>query len=312
MGICAYIDILGFKNFVNENSEGAIKVLQNYQVQLQFLDKFPKGDTYTTPYKTDSFNYLVPFSDSIFFYSEKPSEFVMQLSNFVNGSFSFTSDAFSNPEDAEHPENVNERGAVMEEGKVVMKNFPSKWYPLLFRGGIGFGDARVMELHCIHNGEKKKTPFVFGNSVIEAVKMETVQVNNENIKGPRILCTSELYNQLNERAKKIVHPAFDKPEFYEVNWTAVHYLMTDDPNPWFVNQLLMNDFYLHMLVPASSLWRAYRNTATELHYRNFIKLIVKGVQHYFSGTEYLNQVNIYIKESIEKENLSEISDYLLN
>lgn len=312
MGICAYIDILGFKNFVNENPQGAIKVLQNYQVQLQFLDKFPKEDSYTAPYKTDSFNYLIPFSDSIFFYSEKPSEFVMQLSNFVNGGFSFTSDAFSNPEDPEHPENVNERGAVIEKGKVVMKDFPSKWYPLLFRGGIGFGDARVMELHCIHNGEKKKTPFVFGNSVIEAVQMETVKVNDENIKGPRILCTVEFYNQLNARAKKIVHPAFDKPEFYEVNWTAVHYLMTDEPNEWFVNQLLMNDFYLHMLVPASSLWRAYRNTSTELHYRNFLKLIVKGVQHYFFGTEYLNQVNTYIKESLEKEKLTDVSDYLLN
>lgn len=75
---------------MNENPEGAIGALQNYQVQLQFLDKFPEGGTYTTPYKTDSFNYLIPFSDRIFFYSEKPSEFIMQLSNFVNGSFSFT------------------------------------------------------------------------------------------------------------------------------------------------------------------------------------------------------------------------------
>jgi hypothetical protein len=311
MGICAYIDILGFKNFVKENSEGAIRVLQNYQVQLQFLDNFPKEDNYTAPYKTDSFKYLIPFSDSIFFYSEKPSEFVMQLSNFVNGSFSFTSDAFSNSEDAEHPENVNERGAV-EEGKVVMKIFPAKWYPLLFRGGIGFGDASVMELHCIHDGEKKRTPFVFGNSVIEAVKMETVQVNNENIKGPRILCTVEFYNQLNDRAKKIVHPAFDRPEFYEVNWTAVHYLMTDEPGPWFVSQLLMNDFYLHMLVPASSLWKAYRGTQGAMHYKNFLKLIVKGVQYFFSGTEHLNQVNAYIKESLVKEDLEDISDYLLN
>lgn len=312
MGICAYIDILGFKNFVNENPQGTLMVLQNYQVQLQFLDKFPNDNTYTAPYKTDSFNYLIPFSDSIFFYSEKPSEFVMQLSNFVNGSFSFTSDAFSNPEDPLHPENVTEKGAVVEDGKVVMKDFPAKWYPLLFRGGIGFGDARVMELNCIHNGEKKKTPFVFGNSVIEAVKMENVKVNDEKIKGPRILCTAGFYKGLNERAKKIVHPAFDSPEFYEVNWTAVHYLMTDEPNPRFVNQLLMNDFYLHMLVPASSLWKAYRKTGTEMHYRNFLKLIVKGVQHYFFGTEYLNQVNTYIKESLEKENLTEISDYLLN
>lgn len=41
MGICAYIDILGFKNFVNENPHGAIMVLQNYQVQLLFPETSP-------------------------------------------------------------------------------------------------------------------------------------------------------------------------------------------------------------------------------------------------------------------------------
>lgn len=312
MGICAYIDILGFRSFVNENQNGAIMLLQNYQVQLQFLKDFPKNDAYTAPYRKDSFKYLIPFSDSIFFYCEQPSEFVMQLSDFINGSFSFTSDAFSNPEDPEHPENVNEKGVIWEDGKAVVKNFPAKWFPLLFRGGIGFGDARVMELSCIHNGTMTKTPFVFGNSAIEAVKMESVKVCNENIKGPRILCTKEFFTQLNERAKKIVHPAFDKPELYEVNWTAVHYLMTDDLNEWFVNQLLLNDFYIHMLVPASGLWKAYRITGNELHYRNFLKLIVKGVQHFFQGTEYLHQANTYIKESIEKEELNDIAEYLLN
>jgi hypothetical protein len=88
--------------------------------------------------------------------------------------------------------------------------------------------------------------------------------------------------------------------------------MTDEPGPWFVSQLLMNDFYLHMLVPASSLWKAYRGTQGAMHYKNFLKLIVKGVQYFFSGTEHLNQVNAYIKESLVKEDLEDISDYLLN
>ena len=148
MGICAYIDILGFKNFVNENPQGTLMVLQNYQVQLQFLDKFPNDNTYTAPYKTDSFNYLIPFSDSIFFYSEKPSEFVMQLSNFVNGSFSFTSDAFSNTEDPLHPENVTEKGAVVEDGKVVMKDFPAKLYDSIWY----YDDERNLK-----NNESAKT-----------------------------------------------------------------------------------------------------------------------------------------------------------
>jgi hypothetical protein len=310
MGICAYIDILGFSYFVKEDPQGAIMLLQNYQVQLQQLSEMPKQDEYLTPYRKDSFKYLIPFSDCIFFYSDQPSEFVMQLSGFVNGSFTFTSNAFSNPEDKDHPENVTEKGVVWENGKAIVKDFPAKWYPLLFRGGIGFGDAKVFELNCIHDSKPAKTPFVFGNSVIEAVRMEDIKVNEEKIKGPRILCTQEFYNQLNERARKIVHPAFDKPDLFEINWTAVHYLMTDELNEWFVNQLLMNDFYLQLFHPAASLWRAYQKTGNEPHYRNFLKLIVRGVQHYLSGTQYITQAENFIKESIGKEELESLSKFL--
>jgi hypothetical protein len=312
MGICAYIDILGFKYFVNENQEGAIKILQNYQVQLELLDNLPKKDDYLTPYRMDSIKYLIPFSDSIFLYSEQPSEFVMQLANFINSSFSFTSSAFSNPENPDYPEDVTEIGIVWEDGKPITKDYPSKWFPLLFRGGIGYGDARIMELKSIHNNNIVKTPFVFGTSVLEAVKMESIKINNENIKGPRIICTSEFYEQLNERTKKIVHKAFDLPDFYEVNWTAIHYLMTDDFNNWRVDNLLLNDFYLQMFVPATGLWKAYRTTSNEKHYKNFLKLVVKGVQHFFNDTPYRGKSNIFINDSIEKEGLNEIGEFLIN
>lgn len=312
MGICAYIDILGFKSFVNENTDGAIRLLQNYQVQLQFLDQFLKKDDYSIPYRKDSIKYLIPFSDSIFFYSEQPSEFVMQLSDFINSSFSFTSDAFSNPEDPNHPENVSEQSIDYKDGKVIVNSIPSKWYPLLFRGGIGNGDAQIMELQCIHNSILTKTPFIFGNSVIEAVKMETIKVNEENIKGPRILCTKEFYELLNTRAKKIVHPAFDCPDFYELNWTAIHYLMTDDLNEWRITNLLTNDFFINMFVPASGLWKAYKNTINEKHYRNFLKLIVKGIVHYVNDTEFVDQTNTFVRKSIDQVELNEIDEYLLN
>ena len=311
-GICAYIDILGFTNYVNENRRGAIMLLQNYQVQLQQLGDFLQEDNYTIPYQQNSFKYLIPFSDSIFFYSEKPSEFVMQLSNFINESFSLTSHVYTNPEDPEHPENVTERGVAIEGGKMIVKDFPAKWFPLLFRGGIGYGDASVMQLNCIHDGGLSKTPFVFGNSVIDAVKMETLSLQGEKLKGPRILCTKDLFNELNERAKKIVHPAFDMPGYYEVNWTAVHYLMTDSLNDYNVNNLLINDFYLNMLTPATGLWKAFEKSTSSLHYKNFLKLIVRGVQHYFIGTEFHTKVNSRVKDYLEKEGLSNLTEYLMS
>lgn len=314
-GTCAYIDILGFKNFVQENSEGALKLLQNYQMQLNFFIEESKGGEYLTPYKGDSFKYLIliPFSDCIFFYSDNPSAFALQLANFINGSFSFTSNTFVSPEDESYPENVTERGVEIVDGKPVIRSYPSKWYPLLFRGGIGHGDAKVFELYGIQNGAMTKTPFVFGNSVIEAVQMETIeQKNGIKVKGPRILCTKEYYNKLDTRAKKIVHPAFDFQGYYELNWTAIHYVMTDNLNYWFVEQLLNNDFN-NIFCPAASLYRAYRNNSiSEPHYRNFLKLIVRGLYHYLEETEYWQIAEKHIITKINEEELSNIQTFLFD
>ncbi len=304
--ICCFIDILGFSDFVKEDPRGAIYLLQNYQMQLLQLGETPNANEYLTPYRKDSFKYLIPFSDSIFFYSENASDFVLQLSTFIHGSFSFTSNAFSKPENPIHPENVTERSIKIENGKVITKNHSAKWYPLLFRGGIGFGDAKVFELNGIQDGKPAKTPFVFGNSVVEAVKYEQLKT-----KGPRILCNKVFYDQLNSRAKRIVHQTFEKSELYEVNWTAVHYLMTNDLNNWYVEQLLLNDFYLNLLVPASNLWRAYNHLKFSHHYYNFIKLIVKGVQHFFSDTTYASEINESIKKYLIKVNLADKIDDLL-
>jgi hypothetical protein len=306
-GICCYIDILGFSNFVKEDPRGAIYLLQNYQTQLLQFGEIPKGDEYLTPLRKDSFKYLIPFSDSIFFYSENASDFVLQLSNFLNGSFTFTSDAFANPEDPNHPENITEKSFDYVEGNIVANNHSAKWYPLLFRGGIGFGDAKVLELNGISDGKSSKTPFVFGNSVIEAVKFE-----QSGVKGPRILCGGAFYDQLNQRAKTIVHPCFDNPNLFEINWTAAQYVMSDDLNDFFVEQLLVNDFYLALLVPAANLWKAYNHLSVSQHYYNFLKLIVVGVQHYFAGTTYVERVNKVVRGYLIKENLADKADDLLN
>ena len=139
---------MGFSNFfVKEDPRGAIYLLKNYQAQLVQFQEIPKGDEYLTPYRRDSFKYLIPFSDSIFFYSENLIDFALCAGSLLfSDSFSFTSDAFSNPEDPKHPENITERSVEHENGKVITKNHSAKWYPLLFRGGISFGDSKPYEL----------------------------------------------------------------------------------------------------------------------------------------------------------------------
>jgi hypothetical protein len=311
MGTCAYLDLLGFEFFVKNDPDGALKVLQNYQVQLSLETPLQPSDSYLDPYRLDSFKYMIPFSDSIFLYADDPSKFVLQLANFVNGSFSFTSDAFASPEDPNHPEKVTEKMIVMEEGHPVVKNLPANWYPVLFRGGIGYGDAMPMQLNGIHDGIRVKTPFIFGQSVIEAVRMELSSVPGEKIKGPRLLCSRDFHDALDERAQRIVHPAFDEPNLYEVNWTAVHYLMSDELTDFFVRQLLINDFS-NIFRPAANLWRAYRTILPiEPHYRNFLKLIVIGLQHFLSGSGFEDKGAEFISTSIEIFGIAELRDFLL-
>lgn len=312
MGTCAYLDLLGFEFFVKNDPEGALKVLQNYQVQLAFDTPLQPCDPYLDPYRLDSFKYVIPFSDSVFFYADDPSKFVLQLANFVHGSFSFTSDAFTMPEDPKHPEKVTEKTVVWENGHPVMKDLAANWYPVLFRGGIGYGDAAPMELNAIHDGKPVKTPFVFGWSVIEAVRMELSSVRGEKIKGPRLLCSHDFYDVLNERARRIVHPAFGESNLYEVNWTAVHYLMSDNLTDFFIEHLLMNDFS-HILRPAANLWRAYQAMSLiEPHYRNLLKLIVKGLQHFLMGTGYEKKGAEFVAASIEIMGLTDLRDFLLD
>lgn len=289
-GICCYIDILGFKEFIKENQAGARSLLENYQHQLE--------DENLTSYS--SFKYFIPFSDSIFIYTEKEnaSNFVMQLSKFIEQSYRITSDAYSRPENPEHPEDVTLKGYALENDIPTKKSFKAKWYPLLFRGGIGYDEIEVSQLRGILKNEAKFVGSIFGKSVVEAVKYE-----QSGLKGPRVFCGKDFYNLLDNNAKKIVHPAFDNSELYEVNWTAVNYLNYKKLDEKRVDILLINEFNMEFLIPASNLWKAYNHLIFSNHYYCFLKLIIKGVQHFFSNTEYIAKVNNSIKHYLKEVDL---------
>jgi hypothetical protein len=314
-GICAYIDILGFSNHIKSDPQTALHLLQNYQAVLGTGSYQAARDESLMPYCQESFKYFIPFSDSIFLYSEKPCDFVQQLSHFVHSSFSFTSNQYKTPEDPKYPHKVTVRAFEIEDGKPITKEYEEDWPPLLFRGGIGLGNATVIELNAIHNGLGVKTPAVFGKSVVDAVKLE-----QSGVKGPRILCDQNLYDQLDDRTKRIVHPASDVKGCYDINWTAIDYLAYEEQifNPediasveWFIDQLLTNHFYLEMLVPATNLWKAYNHLNIAPHYFGFLRLIVQGVLHFFESSDYYDQVRSKVAAHIEKLGIADKADDLM-
>lgn len=99
--IVAYIDLLAFSNHVRKNTGDAMMVFSNYNTILH--SKIRDGiahpvDSYSSELQElarntsiDSFEYFIPFSDSIFIVSDDVNSFIPQLSSFVYGCFHITS-----------------------------------------------------------------------------------------------------------------------------------------------------------------------------------------------------------------------------
>lgn len=314
-GVCAYIDILGFSNHVKNDPEAALQLLQNYQAILAIGSlEVPTNNSFA-PYHRNSFKYFIPFSDSIFIYSESPSAFAEQLSHFLHSCFSFTSNQYCEPEDANHPHRVTVTAVEIEDGKPVTKKYTENWHPLFFRGGIGFGNVKVIELNAVYAGEKSRVPVVFGNSVIEAVKLEQA-----GVKGPKILCGKNFYDQLDDRTKRIVHASDKIQGAFEINWTTINYLASEEQiffpedlndSKWFVDQLLLNDFYSSMLLPAANLWKAYNHLDVAAHYFSFLRMVVIGVIRFFDQSSFQDYVKQQVVDYLAKLGLDNKVDDLI-
>lgn len=314
-GVCAYIDLLGFSNHVKNDPEAALLLLQNYQAILTMASTDLPTHESLIPYHQDSFKYFIPFSDSVFIYSENLKTFAEQLSNFLHSCFSFTSKQYCEPEDANHPHRVTVTAVEIEDGKPVTKKYIENWHPLFFRGGIGFGTVKVIELNAVYDSKKSRAPVVFGHSVVEAVKLEQA-----GVKGPRLLCGQNFYDQLDNRTKRIAHASDQVKGAYEINWTAIHYLASEEPiffpedpnaSQWFVDQLLQNDFYSSMLVPAANLWKAYNHLDVAAHYFNFLRMVVVGVIRFFEESPFQDYVKEQVIDYLTKVGIDNKADDLM-
>ena len=154
--ICCFIDILGFKEAVNNNS--AFDLLENYQGTFEIaeiINSIFNGNKYT------SFCDFIPMSDSLFITGEDTNLFLKDLSTFLAETFLYTSGTSK---------------------KIT-----------LFKGAIAYTELETVQQKCKVNFKMNKQNNIVGKALNNAVLLDAINKNN---KGPRIFINDTFYAQL--------------------------------------------------------------------------------------------------------------------
>lgn len=261
--VCAYIDIIGFKNIIKSDLEGAYRLLDDYHniIHMKKTDEKMFKHHYKVEEKDitlkslfeesiiDSFEYFIPFSDSAFIISDNPSKFVRQISNFLLGSFMlggyvYDDSHFRMRSDLLTISNINNR----------------KWYPLLFKGGIAFSECIPIRIMQIVESKLEKSYNVFGKAVVEAVGL----AENQN-KGPRLFCSEEFANEIRDGKSRSMVISDGNSNVFEILW-PVPYIEKENING-----------YRKLLEISLNLWQYYNHEEFGIHYFRFVELVIKSI-----------------------------------
>lgn len=289
----AFLDILGFKNYIaaNENCAYAANILINTNIVLKTkisdqnshpVNRYPNNlRSLASKGAVTSFEKLLPFSDSIFITSKNADTFIKQLSSFLSECFMFTANEYSNPNDPEHPEHVTEKEYDFDQKCFVNK--VSKWYPVLFRGGISYGEVSYCDALSINDSNVVPIPNVIGTGVVNAVKLE------KSGSGPKLFIDEKFYKKLRKNNKFFVKTEADGTKYFL--WPVYHFISGNKFDDNF------SEFKTLMKI-SKNLWIAYKNKSFGIHYFEFMKLVMDSFVH-FCAVEYPNNIDKN-KEKIRK------------
>ena len=267
----AFLDLLAFSNYVRKNTLDALKLFENYNnvITTKITDEKikPSSDYSDSSLRKlaektsiNSFEYFIPFSDSVFISFENPNKFIKQVSSFVIGCFKLTSNEYMNPVDNSRPDKVKTKSPkINNNGEVEMEDKFEIWYPTLFRGGISFGEAYPIKLVSIFDYKPTTVQNLAGKSVVNAVKLE------EQVKGPLIICDESVYNVLDANIKFFLKKIDDK-KIYKILWPAFYYIENNGKSE--ISKF--DDFFK----PAVKFWKANNHKPYSIHYFNFLKFLI--------------------------------------
>jgi hypothetical protein len=308
--IVAYIDLLGFSNHVRKNTSDAMMIFSNYNTILHSKirnNQMYPVDSYINELKElakrtsiDSFEYFMPFSDSIFIVSNNANEFVSQISSFIYDCFYMTSHFYLNPKDSRDPEKVDmENFSLSEDNQINSAMIETHCHPTLFRGGMAYGEVIPIDIWGIIDTNPQKFKNFMGKAVVKAVKLESI------VKGPRIIFEQDTYEQLNDEVKsRYIRKVKDK-DFYEILWPAITYIPENGEKE-------MQQHFPEMFAAAVNLWKAYNHTPYSEHYFCFIELIVASTIQFFSTLGYKDEAVKLVITAIKNKGLEDkIGDLIL-
>ena len=196
----AYIDLLGFSNFVRQSLPDAMMAITNFNTiisELIFEKKVHPSSGYIPCLQglamrssIEAVDDFLSFSDSVFLTSQRCCDFVKQLGSFVRRSFLIEANYYMHPIDPTDPTKIeipNLFGGPSQETHVP---------PTLFRGGLSFGEVQNMTPTGIVSGQEVQMNTIAGIAVVNAVGLEG------EVKGPRLVMDESLYSQLDADAKQ--------------------------------------------------------------------------------------------------------------
>ncbi len=281
--VCAFLDLLGYSNYMNSNFSDAFELIENY---THILHTGIKLDG-----QYNSFKYVIPFSDSIFIISEKTDDFIEDISRFLLDNFYLTSNEYTHPIDPSEPTKVIiKKARISRDGKFTVNDIEARWYPGIFRGGITFDEVKTFVQIGVNNYSLYDQINLAGRGVVKAVSLE------KQGRGPRIFCDHEFIKLLSsEKRKKFIH---GNNNITEILWPVAAYI--DSNTDYHIE--LVNGFS-KLFYPVLSLWKAYESTPAGIVYFNFLNLIVFSTIKYFTDRNYREDAIRFIKEKLEEEGI---------
>ena len=268
--VCAYIDILGFKEIINKDINGAIQLINDYQeiLKIKKIDESMFKEKYEKEEKDmnlkslfdrsiiDSFEYFIPFSDSAFIIANNAAKFVFQISNYLLGSFMLGGYIY------------DDRHSRDKDDLMQVNNSKRKWYPLLFRGGVSFGECIPYKNYQITGFQLTQNYNLMGKAVAEAVQNESTD------KGPRLFCSKQFYDVISDNeCKQILCPLKNHKDIYEILWPMPH-VMDKGING-----------YKQLLEIGINLWSYLNHEEYGIHYFKLLELIIKSIMETYKNDQ---------------------------
>ncbi|MEI6174339.1 MAG: hypothetical protein WCR01_11365 [Bacteroidota bacterium] len=296
MRTIGYLDVLGFGRIALTDLMGAIDMIYDYQtiVNNKVTDQHIHPELLQIAEKlcADSFESLLPFSDSIFIVSNQPDKFVTQISHFLHHAFSINGFQFEDPANPEDPTETTIPIGWSHE------RLPIHRYPLLFKGGVSYGEVANLRLNSIIDNEIVPIRNLTGQALVEAVYLEKAG------KGPRLFCNKVFVDQLSPGIRDKFIGVLRVNELYEILWPASIYF---DENDCRIDIGAFDTLF----IPAVNLWRAFGHIEkVGVHYYEFLRLIINATLQYHTQKGCGRFARQYIEEKIISNGLrDELNEY---